>query len=128
MAIACHRFNCALTPHVTGGRRSGRCFKVDVLEGEHWNQFLLGTLRESAALYEFSGVLVGPEHSIPERNIAEVIFMDVEIGDVSNAVRVSESGTAANAGFAHWRDKNILQCQRRSCTRTLPSANNRAAG
>src|SRR5882672_12442660 len=79
MAIACDRFNCALTPRVTGGHRSGGCVKVDVFEREHRNQFFLGTSRESAALYEFSGVLVGSEHSIPERNIAEVIFMDVEL-------------------------------------------------
>src|SRR6185503_1701914 len=58
---------------------SGGVLEVHVLECKHWNQFLLGPCGKTAAVDEPDRVLVGSEHSIPERNVAEVVLVHIEL-------------------------------------------------
>src|SRR6266850_331294 len=54
-------------------------FKIHVLKQEHRYQFLLGSPGESATLDERCRILVRTEHSIPEQNVPEVVFVYIKL-------------------------------------------------
>src|SRR4051812_40942028 len=51
--------------------------EIDILECEHGSQLFLGTLGKAAPINKVGRVLVCGEQSIPQRNVAEVVLVDV---------------------------------------------------
>lgn len=52
-------------------------FYVDILKREHVDQLLLCPCREAAPISKLRSVLVSTEHTIPHRQVGEVVLVDV---------------------------------------------------